>query len=115
LPVKLLTALLLKLLLLSVLFGALLPPLFGLDAGGTSLAILVVWLASFLAVDAVVVPAAGAATAAVADFALVALILAVLLRLVSGSLLGVAAAAAAIEYGFHVYLLRRGVLGRPTV
>jgi len=75
--------------------------------------VVLLWAASFLLGDLLVLPAAGTLVAVLVDLALVALVLMGLRHVPpTWALLGIAAAVAAVEVFFHDALLASGVVRR---
>lgn len=106
-------ALLIKLGLLLALLALLLPLVVPITLAAVLDTALLIWAASFIIGDLLVLPAAGAAVAAVVDLVLVAVVLMVLLHVsATWGLLGIAVAAAVVEFFFHDALIARGVVRR---
>jgi hypothetical protein len=110
------TALALKLALQGLVLLTLLPALLRASVGVAMLAAAILWLASFLIGDLVVLAWMGQAPAAATDFLLAVASLSLLLRARLGwAEVAVAAAVTIEEAFFHRFLVTRGVVGQPAL
>lgn len=110
---KFVPALVIKFALQLALFALLLPLAFNLSIASLVDTVVVIWIATLMIGDMLVLPAAGPAVAAVVDLILVMLALVILVHAVlTWALFGIALAVAAVEFFYHDALLARGVVSR---